>query len=161
MRNYLALVPLRRGQLLFGIACVAALQISFGILTWAFDVEETPPFLRDEYQAARAAAALPLYLLGSALVAPIAEEIMFRGFLFRGLSESWLGVTGTVVMTSAIWALLHVQYDWVSLGLIFLLGLVFGWLRWTSGSTVLTIMLHAMLNFLIIVLVAIEVEWMS
>jgi membrane protease YdiL (CAAX protease family) len=105
VRDYLALVAPRRGQLLFGIACLAALQISFGLLTSSFGAEEAPAFMREEYQSARVAGALPLFFLAAVVVAPIAEEIAFRGFLFRGLSETWLGVAGTVVVTSAAWTL--------------------------------------------------------
>jgi membrane protease YdiL (CAAX protease family) len=160
VRDYLALVMPRRDQILFGVTCLAMLEISFALLIWVFYGELGLVFGREEYQSARAAGALPLYLFAVVVIAPITEEIAFRGFLFRGLSESWLGVAGTVVMTSAVWALAHVQYDWVSLSEIFVSGLVLGWLRWTSGSTVLTILLHAMLNFPAIVYAA-KVEWMS
>ena len=54
------------------------------------------------------------------IVAPISEEIAFRGFLFRGLSASWLGVSGTLIATSAAWAAMHVQYDAFTLAQIFL-----------------------------------------
>jgi hypothetical protein len=51
-----------------------------------------------------------------------------------------------VILLSAVWALFHVQYEWFFVGEIFVLGLAFGWLRWLSGSTLLTIMLHATVN---------------
>ena len=44
---------------------------------------------------------------------------------------------------------------------IFLIGLVLGWLRWASGSTLLTMALHVMANFVATVQAAIKVEWMS
>ena len=90
-----------------------------------------------------------------------AEEIAFRGFLFRGLSASRLGIAGTLLVTSAAWALMHVQYDWLGIAQIFLLGLLLGWLRWASGSTLLTIALHVMANFVAMLETAIMVEWFS
>jgi len=39
------------------------------------------------------------------------EELFFRGFLFRGLSSSFMGPVGAVLVTSALWALIHTQYD--------------------------------------------------
>jgi uncharacterized protein len=41
---------------------------------------------------------------------------------------------------------MHVQYDWLGIGQVFVTGLVLGWLRWRSGSTWLTIALHMLVN---------------
>ena len=38
------------------------------------------------------------------------------------------------------------QYDWFGIRQVFLTGLVLGWLRWLSGSTALTILLHMLVN---------------
>ena len=94
------------------------------------------------------------------IVAPVSEEIAFRGFLFRGLSASWLGVSGAIIATSAAWAAMHVQYDVFTLAQIFLIGLLLGWIRWASGSTLLTIMLHMLANLTACIQAAIKVEWM-
>jgi hypothetical protein len=53
---------------------------------------------------------------------------------------------------------MHVQYETFYVVQIFVLGCVFGWLRWSSGSTLLTIMLHAAVNTAALVQVAILVE---
>ena len=47
------------------------------------------------------------------------------------------------------------------IGQIFLLGLLFGWLRWASGSTLLTITLHVIANFTAFAQTVIKVEWLS
>jgi membrane protease YdiL (CAAX protease family) len=93
------------------------------------------------------------------IVAPISEEVAFRGFLFRGLSASWLGVSGTLIATSAAWTAMHVQYDAFTLAQIFLIGLLLGWIRWASGSTLLTIGLHMLANLAATVQAALKVEW--
>ena len=160
-RDYLALTVPRRGELLFGIACLGALLITFDVLTFASGRDVVPPFMRDAYLSARNSNALVLFFIAVAIVAPITEEIVFRGFLFRGLSASFLGVGGTLIVTSAAWTAMHVQYDWVILGQIFLIGLVLGWLRWASGSTLLTIVLHMLTNLAASIQAAIKVEWMS
>ena len=41
------------------------------------------------------------------------------------------------------------------------LGLLLGWFRWASGSTLLTIMLHMVANLTACIQVAIKVEWMG
>ena len=48
--------------------------------------------------------------------------------------------------TSLLWAIIHLQYDWYVIAQIFVFGLLLGWLRWASGSTILTILLHALIN---------------
>jgi membrane protease YdiL (CAAX protease family) len=160
-RDYLALVMPRRGELLFGIACLGTLLIAFDLLSLALGRDVVPPFMRDAYLTARNSNALIPFFIAVAVVAPITEEIVFRGFLFRGLSASFLGVSGTLIATSVVWAGMHVQYDWFILGQIVVIGLVLGWLRWASGSTLLTIVLHMLTNLAACVQAAIKVEWMS
>ena len=41
---------------------------------------------------------------------------------------------------------MHVQYEGIYIVQIVVLGCVFGWLRWRSGSTILTMILHAIVN---------------
>ena len=81
-----------------------------------------------------------------ALGAPLAEEVIFRGQLFSALSSTRLGVAGTTVVTAALWALLHVTEPWLSIGLIFVMGLVFGWLMYRFGSIWVTIVCHGVWN---------------
>jgi uncharacterized protein len=160
-RDYLALVPPRRREIVFALVCMAALLIAFDLVTWAFGRDVVPSFMRTAYTTARASGALLLFFLAVIIVAPITEEIAFRGFLFRGLSASWLGVAGTLVVTSAAWAAMHIQYDAIQVGQIFLIGLLLGWLRWASGSTLLCIGLHMLANLVACIQAAIKVEWMS
>ena len=113
------------------------------------------------YRAAKAAGVLPLLWLSMVVVAPVTEELFFRGFLHRGWAPSWLGVSGTIVVTSALWSVLHQQYNALGILFIFVMGLIFGWLRQRSGSTTLPIVLHTLNNLLATSLVAINVEWLS
>ena len=160
-RDYLALVPPRRGEIVVGVVSLAALLIGFDLLTYALGRDVVPNFMVEAYKSARASHAVVLFLIAVVIVAPISEEVAFRGFLFRGLSASWLGVSGTLVATSAAWAAMHVQYDAFTLAQIFLIGLLLGWIRWASGSTLLTIGLHMLANLAACVQAAIKVEYLS
>ncbi len=160
-RDYLALVPPRRGEVAFGVACLAALLIGFDLLTLLTGRDVVPSFMRESYLSARNSGALLLFFLAVVIVAPISEEIAFRGFLFRGLSASWVGVSGATILTSAAWAAMHVQYDGFTLAQIFCIGLLLGWIRWASGSTLLTIGLHMLANLAACIQAAVKVEWMS
>ena len=92
--------------------------------------------------------AQPFWLLAVAMViiAPIYEEVIFRGFIWTGLSQSKLGVWGASVLTSVIFALIHFQYGWVELVSIVLLAMLFSYARYISGSLYLPIVLHILNN---------------
>lgn len=158
-RDYLALVPPRRAEIVVGLACMAALLVSSDLLTTLLGRDVVPGFMREAYLSARNAGTLVLFFIAVVVVAPISEEIAFRGFLFRGLSSSWLGVSGATIATSAAWTAMHVQYDTYTLAQIFLIGLLLGWIRWASGSTLLTIALHMLANLTACIQAIIAVEW--
>ena len=40
--------------------------------------------------------------LAAVVVAPVTEELIFRGFLHRGWERSRLGVSGTIILTSVL-----------------------------------------------------------
>lgn len=80
------------------------------------------------------------------IAAPIMEEFTFRGFMFRGWSESFLGPTATIVLTAAIWGAFHTQYDWWARFWIFVSGIALGHFRWRSNSTWLTVIVHSGMN---------------
>jgi CAAX protease family protein len=95
-------------------------------------------------------AGLLVLLVAGCIVGPVVEELVVRGFMFRGWSESFLGPIGAIVLTSAVWALNHTQYDWFGRLIIFVFGLVLGHLRWTSNSTWLTVVVHSAANTFIL-----------
>lgn len=88
-----------------------------------------------------------------ALGAPLAEELIFRGQLFSALSSTRLGVAGATLVTALAWSLLHVTEPWLSIGLIFVMGLIFGYLMYRFGSLWVTIACHGIWNGFYAVLV--------
>lgn len=142
----LALKRVDAASLLTGLACTFGYLAAVDILTYVSGRSLSVPFMQGIYRTAVESGTLPLLLLGVLVAAPVAEELLFRGFLLRGWAASRLGTTGAVVLTSAIWAVTHTQYHWTAIGQIFGLGLLLGWLRLRSGSTLTTILLHAAYN---------------
>lgn len=67
---------------------------------------------------------LLIALIGSCIAAPVSEEIAFRGFMFRGLSQSFVGPVGAILLTSAAFSMIHADYPWVARFWVFLSGLV-------------------------------------
>ncbi len=51
--------------------------------------------------------------IGPIITAPIAEEIVFRGLVFRRLREQW-GTMSALLISSALFALIHLPYWWLS-----------------------------------------------
>ncbi len=91
-----------------------------------------------------------LALPGIAFGAPLLEELLFRGALFSSLRGTWLGAPGTVLVTSASWALVHGSTaPWLFVGILFIMGLVLGGLLLRFGSLWVTIILHSLWNGLV------------
>ena len=143
---YLALVWPRRGEVVFGVAATVALMIAGNVLSWLLGRGLVTPFQLQIYTTASTGGWLLWLLVSVVVLTPIGEEILFRGFLFRGWLQSPQNVWPVIVVTSLLWALIHVQYDWYVIGQIFAFGLLLGWMRWASGSTILTILLHGLIN---------------
>lgn len=144
--DYLGLKWPSRGEFLFGLAATVALVIVSNLLSWLLGQNLVTPFQTDIYTTASAAGWLLWLLIAVAIVTPIGEEILFRGFLFRGWLRNPGDAWAVIIATSLLWAIIHVQYDWYIIAQIFVFGLLLGWLRWASGSSILTILLHALIN---------------
>lgn len=142
-----------------GLVALAILLPLVDLLSWLAGYAVTPQFVLDLYSSARDAGAVLLLLLAIVVAAPVVEEALFRGFLLPGLAASFLGASGAIAFTSVAWALLHAQYQPFYLLQIIALGAVFGWLRMRSGSTLLTMLLHGLLNLGALLQAAVIVEW--
>jgi membrane protease YdiL (CAAX protease family) len=144
--DYLALQWPSRANLWLGLI-VLAIMLPLGDLTsYLAGRPIVPPFMIDAYRSARDAGILPLLAAAIVVAAPVSEELVFRGFMFRGLAASRVGVLGAILIPSLLWAAMHVQYELFHLVQIFIIGCVFGWLRWRSGSTALTVVMHMVIN---------------
>jgi uncharacterized protein len=140
--DYLALTPIDAKTMLHALACTFGYGGALALLTYVAGGAMTTPFVTELNRSAQATGTLALVLLAVVVAAPLTEELLFRGFLFRGFAASRLGAVGATVVTAAIWAGIHVQYDWLGIGEIFGLGLLFGYLRVRTGSTLTTILMH-------------------
>jgi len=143
--EYLGFVAFRGRDFLIGLLALTGLLIGFALLGMFLTWPE-PSFQIEVYRTAAASGLLPLFVLAAVVFGPSAEETLFRGFLFRGWVRSKHSAAPVVVATALLWSLLHVQYDWFFILQVLAIGLVLGWLRWRSGSTALTLLLHGLIN---------------
>jgi membrane protease YdiL (CAAX protease family) len=94
---------------------------------------------------------LILVFFSLAVFPPIAEEVLARGFLYTGLRTK-LPIWAAAILTSAIFAAAHLQFDgnapllWVAAIDTFTLSLVLVYLRETTGSLGAPILLHMLKN---------------
>src|SRR5579872_2722046 len=93
-------------------------------------------------------ASLAAIILFGVVLAPIFEEMLFRGFLLPLLVRSvgpWLGI----VLTAVPFALLHGtqnQWAWQPVVLIGIAGIAFGYVRYKTGSTTAAFLMHSAYN---------------
>jgi uncharacterized protein len=144
--DYFALKWPARRDLTLGIAVLVVLIAAGDALLYLTGRDLVTAFQSQSYTTAAAAGWLPAMFAAAILIAPAGEEIMFRGFLFRGWARSPRSIGPAVVVISILWAMLHIQYDWAGVLQIFVIGLFLGWMRWRSGSVILTFLLHALFN---------------
>lgn len=98
---------------------------------------------------------VPLFAFGVVVLAPIAEELLFRGALLRGLVRHT--TPGRALFASAlIFALVHVLGDpetYYYVPAFLLLGLVSGWRAQRTGNLSQSVMLHVGFNLLASILI--------
>jgi membrane protease YdiL (CAAX protease family) len=144
--DYLALRWTSWRNVLIGAVSLFVLVMAWDMLSRAMGREVEPGFMGDVLKSARADGALWLLVIAFCVAAPVSEELLARGFLYRGWSESFLRVPGAILLSSLVWTGLHLQYDLFFLGEVFSIGLLLGYLRYRSQSLWLTIVLHGLNN---------------
>jgi len=83
------------------------------------------------------------FVLVGVIVAPVVEEIFFRGFLFQGFRQRYGWISGALI-SSAVFAIGHL--DPVALFPAFILGLLFAYIYHRTNSIWPGIILHFLVN---------------
>lgn len=84
------------------------------------------------------------------ILAPLGEEIIFRGFLQQTLERQWKDSTRAVLFTSLIFSLIHMNPYWFFQ--IYILGIFLGFLAWKTNSIIAPLILHGLNNFIALLL---------
>ncbi len=124
---------------------VFALVSSWVILSRKTD-PQTP--LSEVVNATQSSTLLMAFLAIAVLIAPLIEEIIFRGYFYRVISFV-KGTTAAMVIITLSFALLHIgQYwgDWPAIAMVGLLGLFMTYLRFSTGSTLAGVVTHYVYN---------------
>ena len=89
------------------------------------------------------------------IVAPITEELLFRGLILRGLLSRF-SPTVAILLTGLLFGAVHVNpWQFISATC---LGLIFGWLYVRTGRILLAIFAHAFSNGIFVAVTAVSFE---
>ncbi len=157
VRDYLALQwpPVRKGVLAF--LAMVVIAVSSDGLSVLLGRPVVPPVMVDMFRSAW----LPTLLLAVVVLAPIGEEVIFRGFFYRGIAASRWGPVTAIILSATGWALLHAQYDWYGVASIAVFGLYLGFVRYWTGSLLLTMVLHAVMNGVATLEIVVQEYWLK
>lgn len=82
-------------------------------------------------------------LLLGAVIAPMAEEFIFRGYIY-GVLKRYLGMAAGILLNAALFAAIH--FNVTSLPALFLLAVCFTLAYEATGSILVSMLMHAMFN---------------
>lgn len=154
LKEYLALRPIKIITFFSMLGLAALLLFVSGFLLSGLGQTKFSEQLTQAYQSNSIAV-----IIAAAIFSPIFEEMFFRGFLFAGFRASKIGVMGAILLTAALWALLHAtQYNIWELLVIFGLGIAFGVVRWKTNSLYASLGMHSLWNLLSTVLSVICIQ---
>jgi membrane protease YdiL (CAAX protease family) len=127
--------------LLFGVETVA---IGYGLAAQAAGWRQ-PISLSSDVASVFGAGGLGLALsvLLVAVVAPVVEELAFRGLILPALGDRW-GMWPAIVISAGLFAAYHVN-AWLFLPML-VFGIALGWLTWTRRALWPAIALHVLYN---------------
>jgi membrane protease YdiL (CAAX protease family) len=127
-------------QLSQGLLAGVLLALLVNLLNIVFPPPQPVAF--DRLFSSRAAALL--VIAASLLMAPLAEEIIFRGYIYTVLERAW-GMTAGVLVSGILFGSIHFAQLWPGYFQMFLLcvvGIVFPFARARTGTTLASIALH-------------------
>ena len=155
IREYLGFKIVAIKEILPWFAAITAILICYDLLNLTLGRPIVPEFMAIAYKTAKFQ---PLLWIAFIVMAPVSEEFFFRGFLFKGFQSTFLRPIGTVLLTSFLWAIIHMQYDYYDITFVFIIGIILGTARVKSKSVLTTVYLHGFMNLVAMIETAIIVS---
>lgn len=142
IKQYLGLYQPRIKPFLAFIGLMIIAMIIMEFVASVLEID-TPEFMSKVYNSTEN---LPLLWIAVGIAAPFFEEILFRGFLLEGLRRSFMGTVGAIIFSSALWALIHLQYGMFEIISIFLIGILLAIATLKTNSLYVPIAMHMLMN---------------
>ena len=92
------------------------------------------------------------YIFIAVILAPVVEEITFRGIAFGALISRGIGPIAVIILSSLAFAISHLQYTPAAMIVVFLSGVGFAVLRLLSGTVIVPIVAHSVANADVLIL---------
>jgi membrane protease YdiL (CAAX protease family) len=153
VQGYLGLKHVPFSAVTRWLGAMVVLVVLTDLIQLALHRPIVPAVMVEQYRNANP----PLLWSAAILAAPLWEEIVFRGFLLTGFINSRLGNLGGVLLTTALFAVLHTQYDAFGIASVASTGILLGYARITTGSTVTPLVMHIFGN----VIAAVETAFVA
>ena len=147
MRQYLSLYPITPGTLFRWLAVMASFIVVSDGVAFLLGRPVVPDGAVAAYQRA---SSLPLLWITVIVIAPVLEELLFRGVLFEAVRRSRFGPTAALLLTALAWTLVHVQYELFDRGIVFAAGILLGTARMKTRSLYTTMAMHFLANLVAI-----------
>lgn len=144
LKEYLAIKNLPFKTYAIWLLASLVFLVSWEGLNVALD-QPGSDWMTDTYETAEYT---PLIWITFVIAAPLIEELFFRGFLFEGLRDSWMGPIGAVLVTSVGWAAIHMQYELFQIVMIGVLGVLLGIAKLKTRSLYITLAMHSLHNLI-------------
>ncbi|WP_312222941.1 CPBP family intramembrane glutamic endopeptidase [Rhizobium rhizoryzae] len=91
-----------------------------------------------------------LKIVATCVLAPVVEELFFRGYLWARLQARGYGEVSIIICTALLFAAIHLPDNFASLFNYLRMGFSFSLIRYFSGGIGLPIFFHAAMNFIVI-----------
>lgn len=137
-----------------GVGAVVVITVGLGVVL-ALLLEllglDLPVVQQDLREAARDPQTAPIFVVSAMVVAPVFEELFFRGMVLPAIAKR-LGLWAGIVLSAIVFGLVHLNQAGDLLGgaLLILrlvpLGIFFGWLYHWRGTIVVPMIVHSLFN---------------
>ena len=97
-----------------------------------------------------------LLFIAVAIIAPIGEELLFRGFFQQALEKHWKDVTRAILITALLFSMIHMNPYWFAQ--IYILGVILGFIAWKTQSVLPALILHGMNNTMAMLFAFVDLE---
>lgn len=137
-------------SLVSGKVLAAVIPLTVGMMFWVnylMELFDLPDLTADMFLQMKDSM---FGVISIALVAPVVEEMLFRGAIEGHLLRRWKNPKWAIVVSALIFGVIHLNPAQIPYA--FVLGLLLGWLYYRTGSIVPGIVLHLLNNGIAVVL---------
>ena len=152
-------VGLRWGKNSFGKLIILPLLSGAGLAflaSWVMKIRQNVPMtpMGEALSSADSSMAIFIFIAVAVILAPLLEEIIFRGYFFLVLDKI-KGRAFAIAVITLMFGILHVgQYwgDWLAIVMVALMGLSLTLFRAWTGSTIASAVTHYTYNFVLVII---------